>query len=53
MVDGSVRFINDFVESGPIQGGSMIEMADTNPLVFLTWQRLNVSKDGYSIASEF
>ena len=56
MADASVRFISDFVESGSSLGDGLI---DDNPKgefdanVFRTWQRLNVSRDGYAIEGEY
>ena len=42
--DGSVHFISNYIESGA-QGSGMT----STPYAFLTWQRLNVSTDGYVV----
>ena len=61
LADASVRFISDFIESGtqPFQGtiGAKILSAppapasagSTTPELFGAWQRLNVSRDGYTL----
>ncbi len=48
LCDGSTRFITDFIESG-----LQVDGVDPTPTVFKTWQRLNVSQDGYAIESEY
>jgi len=54
MADASVHFITDFIDQGSITIGGMIERAAAeNPNLFRTWQRLNVSGDGYAIEGGF
>jgi len=56
MADGSVRFISDFVESGStIRDGAINDdpTGEMEESEFLTWQRLNISRDGYPISSEY
>ena len=53
MADASVRFISDFIETGAISGGAMVEPEDSVPELFLTWQRLNVSKDGMAVSIDY
>lgn len=48
LCDGSTRFVTDFIESG-----AQVDGVDPNPGVFKTWQRLNVSQDGYAMESEY
>jgi prepilin-type N-terminal cleavage/methylation domain-containing protein len=48
LCDGSTRFISDFIESG-----AQVDGVDPTPTVFKTWQRLNVSQDGYAIEAEY
>lgn len=56
MADASVRFITDFIESGSSLGDGLIDddpAGEANANVFLTWQRLNISRDGYAIEKEY
>jgi prepilin-type N-terminal cleavage/methylation domain-containing protein/prepilin-type processing-associated H-X9-DG protein len=60
LVDGSVRFISDFIDGGGIIADGVINneqgsqsFDQTDPSVFRVWQRLNVSRDGYPLISEF
>jgi prepilin-type N-terminal cleavage/methylation domain-containing protein/prepilin-type processing-associated H-X9-DG protein len=56
MADASVRFITDFIDSGSSLGDGLIDddpAGETDPAVFRTWQRLNISRDGYAIETEF
>lgn len=56
MADASVRFISDFIESGSSLGDGLIDdnpPGEMDPAVFRTWQRLNVSRDGYAIETEY
>jgi prepilin-type N-terminal cleavage/methylation domain-containing protein/prepilin-type processing-associated H-X9-DG protein len=56
MADASVRFISDFIESGTTLGGGAINddpIGEMDESEFLTWQRLNVSRDSYPINSEY
>ncbi|MAT71642.1 MAG: hypothetical protein CMJ58_19220 [Planctomycetaceae bacterium] len=49
LLDGSVRFISDFIDAGNITGGSCIGCSNDNDVLpgnFGPWQRLNVSTDG-------
>jgi prepilin-type N-terminal cleavage/methylation domain-containing protein len=52
MADASVQFISDFVQSGPQtffgQVGAKIRDENITPQLFGVWQRLNVSRDGYT-----
>ncbi len=48
MGDCSVRFLSDFIEAGAQDSGITYD-----PTVFLTWQRLNVSQDAYSIGADY
>lgn len=56
MVDGSVRFISDFVEAGTALrglGAYIGEVAsDTTEQTLLTWQRLLISRDSFPIQGE-
>ena len=60
LADASVRFISDFIDTGA-QGPEGIKIGMTNPPagdlrepnVFRTWQRLNVARDGFEVASEY
>jgi len=48
-VDGSVRFISDFIQPGSIPPGAFIGMNGQNDIadeVFGVWPRLNISADG-------
>jgi len=58
LADSSVRFINDFIDSGTMPNaprtGSKIRADSpsgdpTNPNVFRVWQRLNVARDGFPV----
>jgi prepilin-type N-terminal cleavage/methylation domain-containing protein/prepilin-type processing-associated H-X9-DG protein len=59
MADGSVHFLSDFIDQGSINGDGIIDWANPKlPPVpadevhqdnFRIWQRLNVSRDGYSV----
>ncbi|QDS99187.1 DUF1559 domain-containing protein [Adhaeretor mobilis] len=53
LVDGSVRFLSDFIETGELSiAGFIGEGAnDLDPEVFGVWPRLNVSSDGFLIDS--
>jgi len=58
MADGSVRFISDFIESGTLYASEdgMIDDTpsdQTAPAVLGTWQRLNISRDGYALEHEY
>ena len=56
MADGSVRFISDFIESGVTLGGGSINndpLGEMDEDEFLTWQRLNIGRDGYVINSDY
>lgn len=60
LADGSVRFVSDFVDSGPSaqcdgysgSAGNDYRTCYEDPNQFRTWQRLNVSNDGYPLTSE-
>ena len=54
MADGSVRFLGDFIDQGDIGliSGS-IEKPQTNEAIFRTWQRLNISRDGYPVVESY
>ena len=52
MADASVHFISDFVETGDFIIEGKISVSQTSEDQFLTWQRLNISRDSY-IVSEF
>lgn len=52
MVDASVHFIGDYIESGQIQGDGLIDdvpFDETNENKLRVWQRLNISRDGYPV----
>lgn len=61
LADGSVRFVSDFIDSGPSNqcdgysqlggsgGGGDYRSCYEDPNQFRTWQRLNVSHDAYPI----
>ena len=56
MADASVRFISDFIESGSSLGDGLVDDSPKGEMdagVFRTWQRLNVSRDGYAIEGEY
>jgi hypothetical protein len=54
MADASVRFLGDFIDQGAIGLiGAKIEKAQTDPSIFRLWQRLNMSRDGYSVDGEY
>jgi prepilin-type N-terminal cleavage/methylation domain-containing protein/prepilin-type processing-associated H-X9-DG protein len=54
MADASVRFLGDFIDQGAIGLiSSKIEKAQTDPSIFRLWQRLNMSRDGYSVDGEY
>ncbi|MEX2091117.1 MAG: DUF1559 domain-containing protein [Pirellulales bacterium] len=60
LADGSVRFMSDFIDGGGIITDGVInkkqgeqDFDQTDPNVFRVWQRLNVSRDGYPLLSEF
>ncbi len=48
MGDCGVRFVSDFVESGAQAAGMT-----NDPTIFLTWQRLNVSQDSYTVGTDY
>jgi prepilin-type N-terminal cleavage/methylation domain-containing protein/prepilin-type processing-associated H-X9-DG protein len=48
MADGSVHFLSDFIDQGAFTIGGYITDAQTNQSVFRLWQRLNMSRDGYT-----
>jgi prepilin-type processing-associated H-X9-DG protein len=49
LVDGSVRFVSDFIQSATANIGGYIPAADiqSGKMPWLLWQRINVSADGY------
>jgi prepilin-type N-terminal cleavage/methylation domain-containing protein/prepilin-type processing-associated H-X9-DG protein len=49
MVDGSVRFLSDFIDAGELSIGAYIgaNPDDVLPENFRVWQRLNMSSDGF------
>lgn len=53
MADSSVHFLSDFIDQGDVAvGGSIDDDPDPNditPTDFRTWQRLNMSRDGFII----
>ncbi|MEO0530550.1 MAG: DUF1559 domain-containing protein [Planctomycetota bacterium] len=55
LADGSVSFISDFIDSGPSAPCDAYDVPGAykacleNPDQFRTWQRLNVSNDGYPL----
>jgi prepilin-type N-terminal cleavage/methylation domain-containing protein/prepilin-type processing-associated H-X9-DG protein len=50
MADASVHFLGDFIDQGDIGTiAALIEKDQTDPALFRTWQRLNLSRDGYSV----
>jgi prepilin-type processing-associated H-X9-DG protein len=55
MADGSVHFLSDFIDSGEVVvDGAINSDPDPNDVTtsdFRTWQRLNVSRDGYTTDS--
>jgi prepilin-type processing-associated H-X9-DG protein len=58
MADASVRFISDFVESGTLyqtEDGLIDDKPSdqTTSTALGTWQRLNISRDGYSIERDY
>jgi prepilin-type processing-associated H-X9-DG protein len=57
MADGSVQFISDFIENGDVVVDGLIDKTpdpnDVLPGDFRTWQRLNVSRDGFTIDAAF
>lgn len=60
LADGSVRFMSDFIDGGGIVTDGVInekqgeaDFDQTDPNVFRIWQRLNISRDGYPLLSEF
>ena len=56
MADGSVQFVSDFVENGQIRGDGLIDNTpfdETTEEALRVWQRLNISRDGYSVESRF
>lgn len=57
MADASVRFISDFIEQSGHDIGGLIggpgNEADLDQDVFGTWRRLNVSRDGYVISTDY
>jgi prepilin-type N-terminal cleavage/methylation domain-containing protein len=47
LADGSVRFISDFVDTGPVVEEAFVgAQKDVTENTFRVWQRLNVSADG-------
>ncbi|QDT68869.1 Type II secretion system protein G precursor [Planctomycetes bacterium MalM25] len=50
LADASVRFIGDFVETGDFVLGGEIGVEQTRQDTFLTWQRLNVSRDSFTVS---
>ena len=58
MADASVRFISDFIDSGTLitneDGYIDLKPGDQTTATALgTWQRLNLSRDGYAIDKEY
>jgi prepilin-type N-terminal cleavage/methylation domain-containing protein len=57
MADASVHFLGDFIDQGDIGTiSAMIEKTptdQTDPTLFRTWQRLNMSRDSYPVAESF
>lgn len=56
LADGSVRFIGDFIDGGGVRGDGVINddpPGESDQAAFRIWQRLNVSRDGYPLLSEF
>jgi prepilin-type N-terminal cleavage/methylation domain-containing protein/prepilin-type processing-associated H-X9-DG protein len=56
LADGSVRFVGDFIDGGGVRGDGVINddpPGETDQAAFRVWQRLNVSRDGYPLLSEF
>ena len=54
MADASVHFLGDFIDQGDIGtiSGS-IEKPQTDQALFRTWQRLNMSRDGYPVVESY
>ena len=50
LADASVRFIGEFIETGDFEIGPHIRDNQITEDVFLTWQRLNVARDGYTVS---
>jgi prepilin-type N-terminal cleavage/methylation domain-containing protein/prepilin-type processing-associated H-X9-DG protein len=48
MADASVHFLSDFIDQGAITIGEKIEANQTDASIFRLWQRLNMSRDGYT-----
>jgi prepilin-type processing-associated H-X9-DG protein len=48
MADGSVHFLSDFIDQGAFTIGAHITDVQTDQSVFRLWQRLNMSRDGYT-----
>ena len=57
MADSSVHFLTDFIEFGDVSVDGLIDdepdPKDVTPDDFRTWQRLNVSRDGFTIDGVF
>jgi prepilin-type N-terminal cleavage/methylation domain-containing protein/prepilin-type processing-associated H-X9-DG protein len=56
LADGSVRFVGDFIDGGGVRGDGVINddpPGESDEAAFRIWQRLNVSRDGYPLLSEF
>jgi prepilin-type processing-associated H-X9-DG protein len=57
MADASVHFLTDFIDAGDVSVDGYInddpDPKDITPDDFRTWQRLNVSRDGYPIDNVF
>jgi len=57
MADASVHFLDDFIEYGDVSVDGLIDIdpdpKDVTPGDFRTWQRLNASRDGFTIDAVF
>ena len=51
MADASVHFIVDFIESDDYQVSGKIQIDETDPERFLTWQRMMISRDQLPVGS--
>ncbi|MEO0529485.1 MAG: DUF1559 domain-containing protein, partial [Planctomycetota bacterium] len=50
LADASVRYFSDSIETGAFTLAGEIQAEQTNEDDFLTWQRLNVSRDSFTVS---
>lgn len=50
LADASVRFLSDDIETGAFESSGQVQADQIGDNDFLTWQRLNVSRDAFTVS---